>query len=211
MRKNIRTYITNTLLLAAGFLAFSVITQAPSALAHDGDDHGDSGGHSYTAQAGDSLTIFARDAISAHAEEEEISLTPAQRVFAETTAVAKLGGELLEIGQKVTIPNDTVQAAIESAQKLSAESQAAWQPYAALVDYSVPAVADESRETDAADQAATDDEDERDGGETANSDDEKEEDTNRPWYANVFTWVLIIAVAIIGWSLFASRKTDDKK
>lgn len=218
MRKSFRTSIIKLSLSIFSVLMLSVFMQTQAALAHDGEDHEDSS-YSYTAAAGDSLTGFARTAIAKQAATSKVSLSPAQRVYAETTVASKLGNKFLDIGQKVTIPQDILSSAIESAQKLDDRQQAAWQPYASLVDYaSVDNGSSESTGTEASNSSNSDDKDtdkgdredqSKDKNQSGEENSSKDEDSS-PWYTNVFTWVLIIAAAIIGWSLWASRKSEDK-
>jgi len=90
--------------------------------------------YTYTARHGDSYTLLARTAISAHLSDEKQSLTDAQRIAAETSVVAAAGHPELAAEQKVTISKAAVQEAVAVAAKLSAGQQAAWQPYVALAD-----------------------------------------------------------------------------
>ncbi len=84
---------------------------------------------SYTAAAGDSYTVLARQAVAVLAS----GLSPAERVAAETKLTQDAGEPYLEIGQVVEFDQATVQAAVDWAKNLSQAEKAAWQPYADLV------------------------------------------------------------------------------
>lgn len=218
MRTDIRTNITKFALLIGGVLAYFFIVQAQSAFAHTADEHSE---YTYTAQPGDSLTLFARDAINKYAAEHDSELSAAQRVYAETRIVQKLGAELLNVGQKVTIKGEAVADAVKRAENLSADQRAAWQPYAVVADFSEEALrtpvgvdseaAAETENETARDRSTSNDRStERERANQNEVRNENEADDGS-WYTNVFTWVLIVAVAIIAWSLFASRKEEMKK
>lgn len=215
MRKLFRTSIIKLSMSIFSILILSIFMQTQTIFAHDGEDHEDNS-YSYTAVAGDSLTGFARTAITKQSALSEVSLSPAQRVYAETAIVSKLGNKFLEIGQKVTIPRDILSSAIESAQKLDDRQQAAWQPYAVLVDYASVDKSNEATNEQESDSAnsnnkdtAKDDEDQGKDKDQSSETNSSRDEGSSPWYANVFTWILIIAAAIIGWSLWASRKSED--
>lgn len=84
----------------------------------------------HTAVNGDSYTQLIRDQISRHLHNESLSLTPAQRVAAETFATQAAGTPYLAEGQTVTIPAVVVQQAVEQASQLDTTARTAWQPYA---------------------------------------------------------------------------------
>lgn len=85
--------------------------------------------YSYTAAAGDSYTVLARQAVAVAGSD----LTAAERVAAETKLTQDAGEPYLEVGQSVRLEKDTVTAAVEWAKSLSEAEKAAWQPYADMV------------------------------------------------------------------------------
>lgn len=91
------------------------------------DDDKDS--YSYTAAAGDSYTVLARQAVAVAGAD----MTAAERVAAETKLTQDAGEPYLEIGQSVSFEKSTVDAAVDWAKSLSAADKAAWQPYADMV------------------------------------------------------------------------------
>ena len=88
------------------------------------------GDYQYTATAGDSYTLFARQAIASYASKHSTTMTAAQRVAAETYMAEAAAFPTLEIGQQVSVAASTVKSAVNRATQLSAGQQATWQPYA---------------------------------------------------------------------------------
>jgi len=89
--------------------------------------------YTFTAQAGDSYTVFARNAIQSYAKTQAINLKTAQIIAAETMLAQDAGSPLLEIGQKVTLKTTAVHSAVSKAQALSAEQLGAWEAYVPYV------------------------------------------------------------------------------
>lgn len=86
-----------------------------------------------TAAPGDSYAEFARQCITSYMLGKSTTLSTAQRVAVETYLTQSAGAPLLEVGQQLSLSRSNVQQAVERAQQLSAEEQAAWQPYADTV------------------------------------------------------------------------------
>ncbi len=68
--------------------------------------------YAYTAAAGDSYTLFARDAVQQYAKAHSLALTYDQALQAEATLATNAGSPLLEIGQGVTIEQRDVAAVL---------------------------------------------------------------------------------------------------
>lgn len=68
--------------------------------------------YKYKAVAGDSYTLFSRDAIHKYLNSNNLSLSDNQKLQAEVTITNQAGAPELEIGQDVTIPSNTVTSAI---------------------------------------------------------------------------------------------------
>ncbi len=83
-----------------------------------------------TAAAGDSYTQHARNAVTAYLSANKQTLTPEQRVAAESYIVSAAGEPRLEIGQAVTISKTSVAAAVTQAAALTPAEQAAWHSWA---------------------------------------------------------------------------------
>lgn len=213
MRTIFRVQILRSTVFAAAVVAGVFLLNTGSISAHEGEDHSEQSAHTYTAKAGDSQTIFARDAINSYAKDKDIKLSNEGRIYAETNLVKKMGDRYLEIGEKVAIDQSDVKSVIDSADKLTTSEKAAWQPYAATVDFSTETLSNLTGEPGESSASSTDDADvdKEDKADDKNDESDKKdkESENSPWYTNVFTWILIVAAAIIVWSLFASRK-DEK-
>jgi hypothetical protein len=95
----------------------------------------ESSSYSYTAQPGDSYTLLARDTIKQHTSKQNITLSPEQAVAAETFVVEAAGAPSLEVGQKVIIANEAIVLAVTEVQKLTAEEQANWSAYSAVIKF----------------------------------------------------------------------------
>ncbi len=98
---------------------------------NDSDDDTD---YRFTAAAGSSYTLLARDAVQQYAKARNVELTPAQRIYAESRLTTSAGSPLLDVGQQVTIARSAVAAAVDAAQQLGTRQQVAWQHYATLAN-----------------------------------------------------------------------------
>lgn len=96
--------------------------------------------YSYEAQPGDSYSQLARKAVQTYGIVNDVALSQAQIIAAETQLTVAAGSPELEVGQKIELKPADVKAAVEAAQKLSAEAQAAWQPYVAGVDFNTDSI-----------------------------------------------------------------------
>ena len=88
--------------------------------------------YSATASPGDSYTLHARAAIAKYLQENKRTLSPEQRVAAESYVTVAAGSPSLEIGQTVTITTKTIADAVSQASSLSTDEQAAWAQWATL-------------------------------------------------------------------------------
>lgn len=89
--------------------------------------------YDFTAQSGDSYTLFARHAIQGYAKAQGLKLKAAQIIAAETTLAQDAGSPFLDVGQKVSLKTTAVHAAVAKAQALNAEELAAWETYVPYV------------------------------------------------------------------------------
>ncbi len=94
----------------------------------------------YVAQPGDSYSLMARKAIQTYGVNNSVNLSGAQIIFAETNMTIEAGSPVLTLGQTVSINESTVKQWIESAQELTEEQQAMWQPYANNANFNTNAV-----------------------------------------------------------------------
>lgn len=86
----------------------------------------------FTATSGDAYCLFARSAIVDYADSNNIKLTSAQRIAAETFIMSDAGFPRLAIGQTVTFTSETIKNAVDKALALTPAQLALWQPYADL-------------------------------------------------------------------------------
>lgn len=86
----------------------------------------------FVASSGDNYSQFARSAISDYATNNNLKLSGAQRIAAETFIISDAGFPGLAIGQQVTFSNDTIKNAVDKAMSLSPSQLINWQPYANL-------------------------------------------------------------------------------
>lgn len=96
--------------------------------------------YDYTTQAGDSYSLMARKAIQTYGVNNSVNLTGAQIIYAETNLTQIAGSPVLETGQQVSISEDLVSEWVDSAQALTEDQQAAWQPYTNSANFNTDAV-----------------------------------------------------------------------
>lgn len=89
----------------------------------------------YVAQSGDSYTKMARKAAQTYGKTHNVKLQNSQIIYIETNMTQTAASPLLNLGQKVDIPAQTVAGWIAKAQKLTSEQLAAWQYYVQFVDF----------------------------------------------------------------------------
>ena len=83
--------------------------------------------YKYIAQSGDTYTQLARKAIQTYGIADNVKLSPAQIIFAETSLALEAGSVELNEGSATTLKKETVKKWVEAAQKLSDADQALWQ------------------------------------------------------------------------------------
>lgn len=98
------------------------------------------GTYQYVAQPGDSYTEIARKAVQTYGIINDVSLSEAQIVAAETKLTQAAGEPLLEIGQQVTIDESAVEDAVSQVQELDEATLALWATYVPSVDFDTDAV-----------------------------------------------------------------------
>ena len=89
------------------------------------------GSYTFTAQPGDSYTLFARQAIQQ--SKSGAKLSSAQKVAAETKLAVTANWPAIKLGQTVTIDATDLKQAIDFAINLSPAELSAWQPFADLI------------------------------------------------------------------------------
>ncbi len=91
--------------------------------------------YTFTAQSGDSFTKIARKSVQIYGIDNDVNLSEAQIVAAETFLTSDAGFPALDLGQSVSISEDTVKAAVEKAEALDEAAVARWQSYVPYVDF----------------------------------------------------------------------------
>lgn len=91
--------------------------------------------YAYVAQTGDNYSVLARKAVQTMGILDNVNLSQAQIIAAETWLTAEAGSPALHEGQAVTFTTDAVKKAMDAAQKLDASQQAAWAVYVPFVDF----------------------------------------------------------------------------
>lgn len=91
--------------------------------------------YSFVAQSGDSWTKLARKAVQTFGIRNDVALSEAQIVAAETFLTSDAGFPDLNLGQEVELSPELVKAAVEKAQALDEAAVARWQKYVPYVDF----------------------------------------------------------------------------
>lgn len=100
--------------------------------------------YTYTAQPGDTYTEIARKAIQTYGIENNVNLTQAGIVFAETNLTQEAGAGELAVGQEVTVEGDLAKKWVDAAGQLSEAEQKAWSVYVPFVNFNTDNVAESS-------------------------------------------------------------------
>lgn len=161
MNKSLKISLALVFAIAATFIAL-LAYQAVSPLtasAHDtGEEHeheedqdenseeqeSESAAYTYNAQPGDTYTQIARKAIQTYGIDNDVNLTSAGIIFAETNVTREAGAEQLAVGQEVSIDQELISKWVESASELTDEEQAAWNTYVPFVNFNTDAVGQET-------------------------------------------------------------------
>lgn len=98
-------------------------------------DKKDNASYTYVARNGDSFVLMARASIDRYAKSIHASMTPAQRVAAETLLMDRAGSPELDVEQRVTLSADDVKKAVERAQSLSDDELDGWSYFADQIDF----------------------------------------------------------------------------
>lgn len=106
-------------------------------------DNNNQDSYTFKAQPGDSYTKIARKAVQTYGIDNNVNLSSAGIVFAETSLTQHANSPELEVGQEVKISKDSVKKAAEEAGKLSDSQQKAWSKFAANVDFNTNSVGQE--------------------------------------------------------------------
>ena len=97
-------------------------------------------GFEYSAQPGDSYTLMARKAVQTYGIINNVKLSNAAIIFAETNITQEAGSPYLNLGQAVKIDTETVRDWVKKAEKLSDKELAAWSMYVSGANFNTNAV-----------------------------------------------------------------------
>jgi hypothetical protein len=125
-------------LVAALALSFALSPANSKILAHEVEEEGSNQAdvvYSYEAQAGDSYTKMARKAVQTYGLKEEINLSPASIIFAETNMTRAADSPELNLGQNIEIEESAIHEWVDKARELSDAAEAAWNEYVRFVDF----------------------------------------------------------------------------
>lgn len=107
--------------------------QAPSKPAANEDKSA----YKFTANAGDSYTVLARQAIMKYSKDNKQNLSKAQIIAAETFLTQEAGSPQINEGQTVSVKKSAVSSVATKAKALSPSVLAAWQVYVPLVNFNL--------------------------------------------------------------------------
>jgi hypothetical protein len=158
----------------------------------------------YTAERSNNLTLLVRRALQIYDENDDsLSLSEAQVIYAETNVVHELGAYQLDVGQEVSVPTDLVAKYAASSQELSEGRLAAWNRYARRARFDLSGIqpANVSQEKAGGDQPAANQPTSQEDGTKA--DNGKASDGVDWW------WLALLAAVILGlWYLMRQREEE---
>lgn len=100
--------------------------------------------YSYIAQPGDSYSLMARKAIQTYGLTNDVELSEAGILYAETNLTQQSGSPRLEVGQRVEISETAVAEWAGLAKELSDEQLASWDYYTQFANFNTDSVGQES-------------------------------------------------------------------
>lgn len=96
--------------------------------------------YKYIAQPGDSYTLIARKAVQTYGLKEEVSLSRAQIIYAETHITQEVGSPLLKVSEAVSISETAVRQWVDRALELSETEESAWAVFAVSANLNTDSV-----------------------------------------------------------------------
>lgn len=102
--------------------------------------------YEYVAQAGDSYSKIARKAVQTYGIVNDVSLSEAQIIYAETVLTRNAGAPLLNVGQTISMDEADVREVVESANELDEATKSLWAQYAVGVDFNTDSVGEAPQE-----------------------------------------------------------------
>lgn len=213
--KNVLTKVGNYQLIAA-FAAMSLLlvwttpVHAQEETPTPQDKPADSQNYDYVAKKSNNLTLLVRRSLQLYDESnDQITLSEAQIIYAETNIVRDLGSYGLDIGQMVSVPGELLAKYAQSSQSLSPSQIAAWDRYVRVAQFDLSniqpsnATAAKNTEESKSDQPAADD---QQSSEKA-ADQNKNENTNKNGGADWWWYAVLAAVILSLWYWLRDRDT----
>lgn len=99
------------------------------------DGNSKSARYTYVAQPGDSYSVLARKAVQTYGIVNDVRMSQAEIIAAETSLTIKAGSPLLLEGKAVQFNAANIQSAVEEAQAMSDTEESQWQAYVPFVDF----------------------------------------------------------------------------
>ncbi len=150
--KLINTSLVFVAVLVVGVLVFGRTSVGAQALIKTDDNkpaessQGEqkSNAYSYVAQAGDSYSLMARKAVQTYGIINNVNLSGAQIIYAETNLTKEAGSPVLLLGQKVELKEDLIKNWVNKAKELNADQQSAWNVYVKYANFNTDKVGQSS-------------------------------------------------------------------
>jgi len=103
--------------------------------AEDEQQAAPAGSYQYVAQEGDTYAQMARKAVQTYGIVNNVNLSQAQIIMAETNMTLEAGSPMVQTGQEVEITNAAVEKWVQQAQEIDDATEAAWAEYAKYADF----------------------------------------------------------------------------
>ena len=103
--------------------------------AEDEQQAAPAGSYQYVAQEGDTYAQMARKAVQTYGIVNNVNLSQAQIIMAETNMTLEAGSPMVQTGQEVEITNASVEKWVQQAQEIDDATEAAWAEYAKYADF----------------------------------------------------------------------------
>ncbi len=193
---------------AAGGVVSETVAQVTVPESDDTQTEDENNAFTYTAQAGDSLSVIVRDALRRFSADREEQMSNAARMYCETTIVQDMGARLLEIGETVTVARDNLEQCAEASANLTEAQVAGWNQYAAQANLDAERVeptntdaqasGDEQQDGDNQDEEASDNQDQDEQAADTNEDDTTEGEESGDNQESIAWYWWVLALSIVG-------------
>lgn len=127
--------VAKKLYLAVAIFGAALFLQAPNASAAEEAKPQEKDPYSYIAKDGDNYTVLARKAVQTYGIRENVKLSLAQIVAAETKLASDAGFPEINVGQVIKFETATVKKVMEDAKKIAGDELTAWQTYVPYVNF----------------------------------------------------------------------------